>query len=35
MQRDDQLLINFYHKVCREAARRRMLVDFHGSNPVS
>src|SRR5688572_2499717 len=31
MQRDDQLLINFYHKVCREAARRRMLVDFHGA----
>lgn len=31
MQRDDQLLMNFYHKVCREAARRRMLVDFHGA----
>ena len=31
MQRDDQLVINFYHKVCREAARRRMLVDFHGA----
>ena len=33
MQRDDQLVINFYHKVCREAARRRMLVDFHGADP--
>jgi alpha-glucosidase len=31
MQRDDQVVINFYHKVCREAARRRMLVDFHGA----
>ena len=31
MQRDDQPIINFYHKVCREAARRRMLVDFHGA----
>lgn len=31
MQRDDQPLINFYHKVCREAARRKMLVDFHGA----
>jgi alpha-glucosidase len=31
MQRDDQLLMNFYHKVCREAARRKMLVDFHGA----
>lgn len=31
MQRDDQPVINFYHRVCREAARRRMLVDFHGA----
>lgn len=31
MQRDDQPLINFYHKVSREAARRHMLVDFHGA----
>jgi alpha-glucosidase len=31
MQRDDQLLMNFYHRVCREAARRRMVVDFHGA----
>ncbi len=30
MQRDDQLLINFYHKVSRETAKRHMLVDFHG-----
>jgi alpha-glucosidase len=31
MQRDDQVLINYYHRVCREAAKRHMLVDFHGS----
>ena len=31
MQRDDQAVINFYHKVCREAAKRKMLVDFHGA----
>ena len=31
MQRDDQPVINFYHKVCREAARRKMLVDYHGA----
>ncbi len=31
MQRDDQPVIAFYHKVCREAAKRKMLVDFHGA----
>lgn len=31
MQRDDQPMMNFYHRVCREAARRKMLVDFHGA----
>ncbi len=31
MQRDDQPVINFYHKVCREAARRKMVVDYHGA----
>jgi alpha-glucosidase len=30
MQRDDQLVIDFYHRLCREAARRKLLVDFHG-----
>jgi alpha-glucosidase len=30
MQRSDQLLIEYYHKVSREAAKRKMLVDFHG-----
>jgi len=31
MQRDDQQVMNFYQKVCREAAKRKMLVDFHGA----
>jgi len=31
MQRDDQPVMNFYHKVSREAAKRKMLVDFHGA----
>jgi alpha-glucosidase len=31
MQRDDQNVINFYHRLCREAAKRKMIVDFHGA----
>jgi alpha-glucosidase len=31
MQRNDQVLINFYHNLSREAAKRHMLVDFHGA----
>ncbi len=31
MQRADQGMVNFYERVAREAARRRLLVDFHGS----
>ena len=30
MQRSDQILINYYHRVSRETAKRKMLVDFHG-----
>ena len=30
MQRSDQLLINYYHKISMETAKRKMLVDFHG-----
>jgi alpha-glucosidase len=30
MQRSDQVLINYYHKISRETAKRKMLVDFHG-----
>jgi alpha-glucosidase len=31
MQRDDQWMVNYYHKVAKEAAKRHMTVDFHGS----
>jgi len=30
MQRSDQIMVNYFEKVCREAARRHMLVDYHG-----
>ncbi len=30
MQRSDQILINYYHRVSSETAKRKMLVDFHG-----
>lgn len=30
MQRSDEILINYYHRVSRECAKRHMLVDFHG-----
>ena len=31
MQRDDQKMMAFYHRVSQEAARRKLLVDFHGA----
>jgi alpha-glucosidase len=31
MQRDDQPVIQFYWRLCRELAARKMLVDFHGA----
>jgi len=31
MQRDDQLMVNYYYKIAREAAERHLLVDFHGA----
>jgi alpha-glucosidase len=31
MQRDDQWMVNFYEKVARECAARKMLVDYHGA----
>ena len=30
MQRSDQIMVNFFERVCREAAKRHLLVDFHG-----
>jgi alpha-glucosidase len=31
MQREDQWMVNFYERTAKEAARRKMLVDFHGA----
>jgi alpha-glucosidase len=30
MQRSDQIMVNYFERVCREAGKRLMLVDFHG-----
>ncbi len=30
MQRSDQIMVNYFEKVSREAAKRHMMVDFHG-----
>lgn len=32
MQRSDQAIIEFYQRTSREAARRHLLVDYHGAN---
>ncbi len=31
MQRDDQWMVNFYEKIAKECANRKLLVDFHGA----
>ncbi len=31
MQRDDQVAVNFYERTAKEAAKRKLVVDFHGS----
>jgi alpha-glucosidase len=31
MQRDDQWMVNFYEKIARECAQRKLLVDYHGA----
>jgi alpha-glucosidase len=31
MQRDDQWMVNYYYKIAEEAAKRHLLVDFHGA----
>ncbi|MEZ5082364.1 MAG: glycoside hydrolase family 97 protein [Bacteroidales bacterium] len=31
MQRDDQWMVNYYWRVAEEAAKRKMLVNFHGA----
>ena len=32
MQRDDQEIVNYYWKVAEEAAKRKLLVDYHGAH---
>lgn len=31
MNRDDQQMVNFYHRVVKKAAEHHLLVDFHGA----
>jgi len=31
MQRDDQEMVNWYHKVCKLAAKHHLMLDFHGA----
>ncbi len=31
MQRDDQKMVNYYWRVAEEAAKRKLMVDFHGA----
>ncbi len=31
MNRDDQEMVRYYHKIAKEAAKHHLLVDFHGS----
>lgn len=31
MQRDDQPVVQYYYKIAHEAAKRKLLVDFHGA----
>jgi alpha-glucosidase len=31
MQRDDQEMVNYYEKVAKAAAKRKLMVDFHGA----
>ena len=31
MQREDQWMVNFYERTAREAAKRKLMVNFHGS----
>ncbi|MCK5443781.1 MAG: glycoside hydrolase family 97 catalytic domain-containing protein, partial [Maribacter sp.] len=31
MNRDDQLMVQFYHRAAKEAAKRKMVLNFHGA----
>jgi alpha-glucosidase len=35
MDRDDQEMVNWYENTAKEAAKRRMLLDYHGAKPLS
>lgn len=32
MDRDDQPMVNYYWKIARECAKRKLMVDFHGAH---
>lgn len=32
MQRDDQRVVEFYERTAREAAKRKLMIDFHGAH---
>jgi alpha-glucosidase len=31
MARDDQQMVNWYHKIVKTAAKNQLMVDFHGA----
>jgi alpha-glucosidase len=31
LQRDDQWMVNFYERIAKETAKRKMLIDYHGA----
>ena len=31
MDRDDQVMVNYYHRIARAAAQHHLIVDFHGA----
>ena len=31
MNRDDQKMVDFYHEIVKEAAKRKMIIDLHGA----
>lgn len=35
MDRDEQEVINFYERLAKEAAKRKMIINFHGATKPS
>lgn len=31
MDRDDQEMVNWYHRIIKEAAKHKLMVNFHGA----